>query len=494
MAVMINTRRIRLTVMMSAVSLLLSACASVPPPETNAVLAITEGQWHSELPQGITVNDAADLSLWWQRFNDPLLNRLVEETLANNPDLEGARITHRLALLQAGVSDSNYLPKAGVNAGVQNSRSDDSDSTSYSVGANASWELDLWGTGRAASRAAEAGVDAAAYSLRDAQVSLIADSASAYISLREAQANIAAAQANIQLRQESYDLADVQYRSGMVTELEVAQAKTLLAQTQATLPQYQQARDLALNQIRVLIGGERAVTDGSDSLNSEFMIQLQQVAPLPQYERSVTLSLPADTLRQRPDVRALEFSMIQQAQLLRQAEGQRFPSLTLSGSLASSSANSADLFSADSVVRALAASLSYTLFDGGVLKTNERTQALQLDKSLQSYRAGLLTAQQEVEDALSALNAAQQQQGAYLQAEESALLAESLARAQYDAGLLDFDELLTAQSSLLTARNSRIQNEGALLSDWVQLYRSAGGGLPVSAVNDRVTDSQDSRP
>ena len=448
-----------------AAVLLLSACATQPPATGLAQLE-TPQQWQSELPAGVTVGQNAALADWWQQLQDPLLDQLIEQTLANNPDIDSARVSYRRAQLQLDIAGAGNKPTVGVSTGVKRSGTDADMSTAYSAGLSASWEVDLWGNIASERSSAAAGVEQASAELRDAQVSLIADTASAYTDLRLAQENRQVAEASIAIRQESYDLARWQYEAGLITELEVVQAKTLLDQTRAEKPRYRQAESEAINRLRALVGGRL----------EELLASLRQSAPLPSLPQQAALALPADTLRQRPDVKAKEYAVLQQAQAVVQAKNQRYPSFTLSGSLSGSDNNYADVFDVDNMIRSLAASLSYTLFDSGVLKTNERTQQLDLEKSLNTYRSTLLTAQQEVENALAALSSAQQQKEAYDQAEASARLAEELARFQYDAGLLDFSKLLDAQSDLLNAQNDRVQNDGALLSDWIQLYRTAGGG------------------
>lgn len=447
------------------VSLLLPACASVRP-DSDALMATVDGDWQSEMPAGVSVAQSTDLAGWWQQFNDPLLNQLVSLTLANNPDIATAVLNHRLALLSLGIAGADNMPDLSASLSAGESGTRDVSETSFSAGLSASWEVDLWGTMSSEDKAARAGVDQAVSELRDAQVSLIAQTATAYTDLRMAQQNMRVAQANIQLRQESYELARDNYAAGLGTELEVMQAKTLLEQSRASLPEYEQARDEALNLLRLLAGGQLA----------SILPELKKDAALPILPQSMALTLPAEILRQRPDVKADEYALIAQGEAVVQARNQRFPTFTLSGSIKGSSDNLADVFDADSLVRSIAASISYSLFDNGVLKTNERTQSLKFEQALQTYRTSLLTAQQEVENALSALNAVQHQQVSYQQAEASARLAEELAQMQYDAGLLDFNDLLDTQSDLLSAQNDRVQNEGDLLSGWITLYRVAGGG------------------
>ena len=188
------------------------------------------------------------------------------------------------------------------------------------------------------------------------------------------------------------------------------------------------------------------------------------------------MSLPAETLRLRPDVQAQEFAVTRQAYELKLARNQRLPSFNLSGSLTGQSSDLDNLFDAEQIVRSLAARLNYTLFDSGVLKTNEQSAELSLRQALANYQTTLLTAQQEVEDALTELAVNLQQQSAFQQAEASATLAEQLAGFEYESGLLDFSDRLQTQAELLSAQLALTENRGQILQAWVQLYRSLGGG------------------
>ena len=470
--------RIWLTAM---AAVLLSGCSSTPAAPELATPAATS-QWQMAVPAQVTLATAAPdtdvLAGWWQQWQDPVLNQLLEQVLRHNPDLNSSGISYRLALLQAGVATADYRPRGSVSTGISESATQDAQTTNVSAGVTASWELDLWGSRRAARERAGANVEKSLAELRAAQVSLIAEVVQVYVDLRLAQQNIRLAQEAILLRQQSYDLARWQRQAGLTTELQQMQALTLLRQTEATQPPYQQAELQALQQLQALAGGDiSAWLDG-----------LKQEQALPEFTPPSSLALPADVLRQRPDVRAQEEAVRAQTEAVVLARHQRYPSLALSGSITAGSNDAADLFDADAVVSRLAANLALVLFDGGVLKQAVRTQQLQLEQALLSYRSQLLTAQQEVESALTRLDSTQRQQQSFQQALESAELAAQLAALQHDAGLLSFTELLDAQSALLNARSSWLSNRSQVLGSWVQLYRSMGGGwqgleLPATAFN-----------
>ena len=450
--------------------LTLAGCSSAPEQPDLAV-ATTASAWHTQTPQGVNL-DAADaagtssLATWWQHWQDPLLNQLVQQVLANNPSLASSGISYRLALLQAGVATAGFRPKGNLSTGISASESDNADSTSANAGLNASWEIDLWGSRRAAREQADANVQKSLQELHAAQVSLIAEVVQAYVDLRLAQQNRGLTTESIRLRQQSYDLARWQRQAGLTTELQQAQALTLLRQTESSLPPYEQAELQALQQLQALAGGELG----------ELLAALQTPQSLPSFSAPAGLTIPAEVLRQRPDVQAQEQAVRAQTEAVVLARHQRYPSLGLSGSLSASGETYSDVFDVDAVVARIAANLALVLFDGGVLKQAVRTQQLQLEQSLLAYRSKLLTAQEEVENALTRLASTQRQQQSFAQALASAELSASLSAQQFEAGLLSFSELLDAQTALLNARSALLGNHSNILGSWVQLYRSMGGG------------------
>lgn len=474
----------------AATAMLLAGCSIITAPSVTLAPTPDAKLWHTHLPDGVQYEEDSDtqeprpdaLASWWTVLHDPTLNELLQQVLDNNPSMHSAGINHRLAMLKAGVASAAYAPKAnlGLNGSASQPLSGSSDQRTPSYGLNlgASWELDLWGGVAAQRSQAEASVLRAVENIRAAQVSLIAETVQAYINLRMAQENKRLAREAIRFREESYNLVKWERSAGLKTELEQSQALTLWRQSQAQLPPYEQAEQLALQQLQALAGGDLSV----------LMSSLQTADSLPFLRFNEALRIPAEVLRQRPDVRAQELMVQEQAQAVALARINRFPSFSLSGSIGSSSDHFSDIFDIDNMIARLAASLSYVLFDGGSLRFSIEQSKLQLEQALINYRSQLLTAQQEAEGALTRLDASQRQQNSYQQALESAQLAADLAAMQYQAGLLDFSDLLTTQSALLNARSAMLSNQSSILSSRVQLYRSLGGGwqgldLPAVALN-----------
>lgn len=451
-----------------AVTATLMACSSQPKlPDLNEMSG--PNQWQANVPEQVALAEEAapeSINQWWQTWQDPVLNQLLELVLQNNPSLESSGISHQIALVQAGVASGQYRPSGRVGIGASHADSKGAPATdSYSASASVSWELDLWGSAKAQKKRAQATVERTKQELHAAQVSLVAQAAQSYVALRSAQANQLLAQEALTLREENYHLAQWQRRAGIATELQEAQALTLLRQAEAQIPHYEKLEVQAISQLQAFVGGDLG----------NILEHLQASQGLPKVTAQ-ELVVAADSLRQRPDVQAQEQAIYEQSAAVVLARNNRYPSFSLTGSIGSNEENIGDIFDVNRMVSRFAANLSLLMFDGGVLRKAEEVQKLQLERSVLSYRNTLLQAQQEVELALTGLDTAQRQQDSYHQALAAAQLSASLASTQYEAGLLDFSELLTTQTSLLNSKSSALANQTDILSGWIQLYRSLGGG------------------
>ncbi len=453
---------------------LLSGCSHNPTVPENQVATLKP--WQSATPDQVQQGEANPkvLSQWWQQWQDPVLNELLATLLKHNPSLASSGISYQIALLQAGVATSSLRPKATLSLGASESFTEKANTSNFNAGANVSWEFDLWGKHSAYKNKAEAAALRAQEDVHAAQVSLMAQAVQSYLNLRVAQQQQAYARDLVALKEQDLAMQKWLQHSGLATDIEVSKSLTALRQAQAQLPSYDKTIWLALQQLRMLSG---------DELTS-LMPQLQQSAQLPK-EALLKVSLNAELLRQRPDVKAQELAIVEQHEAVFLAKRARVPSFTLTGSISSSSADIGDLFSVQSIVSRIAANLAYVLFDGGSLKQAVEVQKLQLEKSLLDYQKTLLTAQQEVEGALTSLDVSQQRQISYNQALESAQLSLDLAQAQYDAGLVGLNAVLDAKAALLNSQNAVLTSHAEVLASWVQLYRSLGGGwqdlaLPVA--------------
>jgi len=423
-------------------------------------------QWHAA--QAAPAQPSAqDLSRWWQRFGDAQLTALIEQSLQANPSMHSAEAALRQARAQRDVQAAGLLPRAGASAGAGRSRQGHSDArNSYSAGLDASWEPDWWGRQGKAVQAGDAHVRAAVATLEGMQVSLAAEVAQTYVALRGQQDRLRIAQQNLALQRQTQQIAQWRVQAGLATSLESEQARQSTEQTAAQVPALQASLAQSRHALAILTGQPPAALEA----------QLQAVQSVPVAPEGLALALPADTLRQRPDVRAAQQRVEAALATLSAQEVANYPSLRLSGSLGLSALTLGALTHGASVAASLAAGLSATWFDGGANAAQVRAQTAVVDQARHSYQATVLTALQEVEDALVQLQGDKERLQRLRQAESAARNASLLATQRYQSGLIDFQTVLDTQRTLLSSQDSVATAAAAISTDHVRLYKALGGG------------------
>lgn len=407
----------------------------------------------------------AELANWWTRLNDPLLNATVERAIAANLDIAQAEARLRQAREDSVQAGASLLPSVGASAGGgRNMLSPGADSSSLSLGLDASWQLDLFGGGRRGLEAARADEAASGYSLADVRIAIIAEVVSNYIQLRLAQDQLQISTRNAAFQRDNYDIARWRVQAGLSGSLDEQQALAQLAQTEASIPAIETARRNALNRIAVLTGqAPGAATAG-----------LEPVQPIPEPPAGVATGIPADTLRQRPDVRGAERSLAAATARIGVAQAQLYPSLGISGNIGTSALSAGGLF--DIITGQLFAQLGQVIFDGGARQSQVRAQRAAVDGAFAAYRQTVLGGLEDVENALTATTAADRRTEQLKIAEEAARNSAILARMQYQSGLTDFQTLLSTEQSLLSASNSLAGSRADRALAMVQLYNALGGG------------------
>ena len=309
-------------------------------------------------------------------------------------------------------------------------------------------------------------MQASAASLGDVQVSIAAEVALSTIALRGAQALLAIANDNLTSQLETLQIAQWRLQAGLVTSLETEQARTETEQTRALLPALQTSIDQNRYALAVLTGQPPAA----------LATVLAAAGPLPQAAPDLALSLPAETLRQRPDVRAAEDQVTAAVARVAQADAALMPNFQIGGSLGLNALTLGALTEGASVVSVLLASVSLPIFDGGALRAQVRAQQAALDQAWVAYQATVLGALKEVEDALVALRGDRERLLFLQRAAQSASNAALLARQRYSGGLIDFQTVLDTQRTQLRTQESVASTRIALSANHVRLYKALGGG------------------
>jgi NodT family efflux transporter outer membrane factor (OMF) lipoprotein len=443
--------------------LTLYGCAAVPPPRSAAV--DVPAAWSMAGASATTGNPS--LAQWWSRFDDPLLSRLVVQALAANTSVQGAEAALRQARALRDVAAAALLPTVGSVASAQNSTAGGkSTGNRFQVGLDASWELDIFGASRSALAASEATAQASAASLGDVQVSTAAEVALGYLTLRGAQARLAIANDNLASQLETLQITQWREQAGLTTSLEAEQARAQAEQTRALVPALQTSIEQSRHALAVLTGQPPAALSAV----------LAEAGPVPQPSDDLALSLPAETLRQRPDVRAAEAEVTAAMARVGQAEAQRAPKFNIGGSLGLNALTLGALTHGASVVSLLLGSVSLPVFDGGALRAQVRAEQAALDQAGATYKATVLTALKEVEDALVALRGDRERLAHLRLAAEAAGNAALLARQRYGGGVVDFQTVLDTQRTQLNTQDSVATATVDLSADHVRLYKALGGG------------------
>lgn len=438
----------------TATALSLTACATPPNGPSTTVAAET-----AKPP----LTDNA----WWTTFGDPLMSQLVTQALQANTSIRSAQAALQQARALRDVRIASAGPGLTLSGSAGRSQTEFSDATnSFKAGLDASWEIDIFGANRSNINASEADTQAALASLRDVQVSIAAEVALAYIQLRGYQAQLAIAQNNLSSQKETLQITQWRAQAGLVTSLEVEQAQTAVAQTAAQVPALQTSLDQTRHSLAVLTGQRPLDLDNLLTPN----------LPIPPTPAEPAKPIPANTLRQRADVRAAEHRISAALARVDAADAARYPSFNLGGSLSLSALTLAGLSNGATLAGSLLGSVSVPLFDGGEAKNQVLAQEAALEQARAAYQATVLTALKEVEDALVALKNDRERLSLQQLAARSATNADLLAQNRYASGLIDFQTVLQTQRTLLSTQDNVASLQASISADHVRLVKALGGG------------------
>ena len=455
-------RRTAMALPALALALVLAGCSSLQPHSADVPAVPVPAGWSAAKAGTV----ATPLAQWWGRLGDPELTALITEALAANTSVRSAQAALQQSRVLVDVQTAGTVPQIGASASAQRSRSSGSTGNTFSTGFDASWEPDVFGRLRAGVTATEADARAAEASLADVQVSLAAEVAVNYIELRGLQQRLQIARSNLASQQETLQITQWRLQAGLTTSLVTEQARAAAEQTAAQVPALQSSLAQSRHSLAVLTGQAPAALDA----------RLAAAAPVPTAPNDLALDIPAQTLRQRPDVRAAEHRVAAAVARVAQADAARYPDFSLSGSLGLRALTLGTLTAGNSVASALAASLSASLFDGGAAKAQVRSQQAALEQVRVGYEAAVLTALKDVEDALVALQGDNERLARLQAAADAAANAALMAQQRYSSGLIDFATVLETQRTQLSAQDSVATTVASVGADHVRLYKALGGG------------------
>jgi NodT family efflux transporter outer membrane factor (OMF) lipoprotein len=476
---------------------LFSGCMKVGPnyqrPDTKL-----EPAWQEAGDKQVS-SSPADYRTWWRAFNDPALDRLIMEAYRENLNLRVAGVRVLEAWAQLGVATGQLYPQAqqltGSAVRVHESAGVPISGTSLTaprfkgllywqsqLGVTASWEIDFWGKFRRAIESADASVQASVANYDSTLVTLTANVANFYITIRTLEKRLDIARENVKTQRQSLEIAQARFEGGATSQRDVEQARAVLASTQATVPvlltQLRQAQDA----LSVLLGKP-------PSREIEQLTGPKALIPAPPPQ--VVVGIPADLLRRRPDVRAAEYNAMAQCAQIGVARAQIFPAFSLTGSFGPYSTDVGrntlgEMFRWANRQGSVGPGVTWNILNYGRLRNAVRVEDARFQELLIAYQNTVLSAQQDVEDNLTAFLRNQEQAEFLKVSAEAAKNSLDLAVIQYREGITDFTTVLTAQQSLLSAQDSLAAAQGSIASSLVGVYRALGGGWEIREGQDFV--------
>lgn len=465
-------------------STLVTACVKNPAahkPDLQVPVTWTPDEGTEEA--GVRIGATEDLRTWWRRLNDPVLSGLIVQALTSNLDWQQAlarlRQAHERRVI-AGAARKPTLSAQG-SAGTRHAVSGDgrtSNTATLAGGLDASWELDLFGSVAGAIDAASADHAALAAEVAGVRVSLAGEVGLAFVEYRTAGLRIAIHEKSLALQEETLRLLQLRREAGLDNAQELEQAVSALEQTRAQLPMLGLGATEARHRLELLLG----LAPGA------LRERLASVADLPTVPATVDVGIPADVLRQRPDVRAAERRLAAETARAGVARAQLYPSFKLTGSFG------VELVSGNGTgaVLSLLGGITAPLFDGGRLRAQLRLQTAVCDQALHAYRKAILTALQEVQDAMAGLARQRARMNTLERALEAARRADTLSRQNFETGVFDFQPVLETGRTLLTLEDAWTSARAAEVTAVITLYKALGGGWSPDATS--TEPGQDNKP
>jgi outer membrane protein, multidrug efflux system len=476
----------------AATAALLAATAGCTlGPDYRALQTTVPAAWNASIP-AVAAAPSVD-EAWWGRFDDPLLSQLIERALIANKDIvhaEAAIVEARALRTQAAASfypsvdgGASATRRRETTSGARNvlgtsGGTDDRSSinTYYEAGFDASWELDVFGKTRRSVEAADAFIDAQTEAANGVRLTLIGDVARAYIDARGLQRQIEVTRQTLAAQQDTLELTRARFQAGTGTGLDMVRAEAQLATFAADLPPLETTLAEDIHRLGVLTGQE-----------PETLIGLLGVpAAIPVADTVPSAGVPADLIRRRPDIREAERLLAQATADIGVAVADRYPKLSLPGSINLTNTKFIDLFRAASLIWSIGPEVSVPLFDAGLRRAEVEARVARQAQARATYEQTVLTALEEVENALVAYTREAQRRRAVEQSVAGNADAVTLATELYTRGLGTFLDVLDAQRSLFQTQSNLAQSEATLTIDVVAIYKALGGGwaVPTPLIGD----------
>jgi len=459
----------------------MSGCMTLGPDFTEPEAPITTS-WQTK--DASLSEESSKQAEWWKLFNDPALDTLVQKAYRQNLSLQVAGLRIVEARAQLGIAVGDLFPQtqqaSGLFEAVELSKNrpfgptDDPNFRNIEIGFDAAWELDFWGRFRRGIESAEASLEASVADYDNALVSLTAEVARVYVTLRTAQERLALARANIVLQEESLRIAKVRFDNGATSELDFQQATYNLANTQAVVPVQLRVIRQAKNALSVLLG--MPPTDLKEILGEE--------GSIPKAPVITTTGLPADLLRRRPDIRQAAYLAATQSAQIGVAKSELFPRFSLTGSIGLQTSdflasNFSDLFDTESMFLQAGPSFRWNILNYGRIWSNVRVQDVRFQQALVTYRNTVLAAYQEVENARVAFVQSKQESNFRDVGAIAANRSVEISNIQYREGTVSFQRVVDSERVLVSQQDLWASARGDIALNLIAMYKAMGGGWEI---------------
>ena len=453
---------------------LLQSCAVGPDyVEPEATAATATDSWHQKMERGLSEGQA-DLQTWWEVFNDPLLDDIIQRATKGNLDLKEAFYRIQEARARRGFAKGQFYPD--VNAGGTWFRARESEAffplnqtakfnENYAaVGMDGNWEIDAWGRIRRSVESTNAGLEASVEDYRDTLVMLYAEIASNYMEVRTQQERIRFVMSNIETQKGSLAITQARFKAELTSQLDVRQAELNLARTEALLPRLQALLVEAINRLGVLLGEYPSV------LYDELISPAPLADPAPQ----TLVGLPSDIIRQRPDIRRAERQVAEANAKIGVATADLYPAFGLGGTIGLSATTA--IFDEGNHTWAVGPFFRWNIFDGGRVRARINIEDARTQQAYVRYEKTVLKALEDVENSMTGYTRELDRRDALSRSVTAARHSVDLVMIQYKTGLTDFQNVLDMERSLFEQQDWWSLSRGLVLQNMIGIYRSMGGG------------------
>jgi len=460
--------------------IVLAGCAVGPnfhPPQTKA-----PGNW-AEPQLGGETNSPVRLTEWWQTFNDPELDSLIERAVKANYDLRLAEARVRESRATRLHAAWDFAPTIDSSAGYTKEHQSKNamastgpnqtphlESEVYDAHFDASWEIDVFGSKRRTLESATANLMASEEDRRDVLVTVLGDVARNYVEVRGSQQRLAIARKNIAAQSDSIELTRARFNAGLTGELDVKQAEALLTTIQATVPTLETTLKQAIHRLGVLLGEQPGA----------LLDELSRTEPIPATPPNVPVGLPSELLRRRPDVRSAEYQLAAATADIGVQTAELFPKFSLLGTGGFQSLSASDWFTGGSRYWSAGPTVTWRFLDFGRIRAQIKAANARQEQALATYEQTVLTSFEDVENALVAYANEQTRYKALNETVNVNRRALEIANELYTTGNGDFLNVLDAQRSLYAAEDQQVDSQRAATENLVTLYKALGGGWEIS--------------